>query len=93
MGRSNAVRGLGPVRRNERKFAEEAARIVAARERTLLMFGREVWEDATTRIASSRFADAITLPMTLGNWTYSQRLKLISHASMLTLLRTLERKR
>ena len=25
--RSNVVRGLGPVRRNERKFAEEAARI------------------------------------------------------------------
>lgn len=87
------VRGLGPVRRNERKFAEEAARIAAARERTLLMSGREAWEDATTRIASSRFADAITKPMTLGNWTFSQRSKLISHASIATLYRTLGRKR
>ena len=87
------VRGLGPVRRNERKFAEEAARIAAARERTPLTYGREAWEDATTRIASSRFADAITKPMTLGNWTFSQRSKLISHASIATLYRILGRKR
>ena len=89
------VRGLRPVRRNERKFAEEAAH--TARQNmspsTPRTSTREASEDATTRFAFWLSADDAIISMTRAASTFSLRSKQVFYLSTRTLLSTLVRKR